>query len=95
MDPKFTDKILICVKCREEFVFTVSAQEYFAQRGYTEDPKRCKSCYMELKRKTRKRGDREVVDQELEMEISEEEPSGNGGNSALGNGNGGRPTNLR
>ena len=53
MESKFKDKVLICVDCNEEFVFTINAQEYFAQRGFNEDPKRCKSCYMELKRNRR------------------------------------------
>jgi len=44
------DKILICVECNEEFVFTVSAQEYFLERGISDDPKRCKFCYMALKK---------------------------------------------
>ena len=43
-------KILICVDCEEEFIFTAGAQEYFAEKGYTEDPKRCKHCYMIHKR---------------------------------------------
>jgi len=47
------DKILLCVECEEEFVFTVGAQEYFLERGITEDPKRCKSCYMKLKKERR------------------------------------------
>ncbi len=38
-------KILICVDCGEEFVFTASAQQYFADRGITGDPKRCRNCY--------------------------------------------------
>lgn len=58
MDTKFKHKILLCVDCSEEFVFTVSAQEYFAQKGFLEDPKRCKSCYLELKR-TRKHNERD------------------------------------
>ena len=58
VEHKFIDKILICIDCREEFVFTASAQEYFAGKGYTEDPKRCKSCYLELKR-TRRREEHE------------------------------------
>jgi len=52
-DSCLTDKILICVDCNEEFVFTVGAQEYFLERGITEDPKRCKSCYMTLKKEMR------------------------------------------
>jgi Probable zinc-ribbon domain len=52
-DSCLTDKILICVDCNEEFVFTIAAQEYFLERGITDDPKRCKSCYMTLKKDIR------------------------------------------
>ena len=45
----FSNSILICVDCGEEFVFTASAQQYFAERGFTEPPKRCKSCYNEYR----------------------------------------------
>ena len=45
----FSNSILICVDCGEEFVFTASAQEYFAERGFTDPPKRCKSCYNEYR----------------------------------------------
>jgi hypothetical protein len=48
-EPRF----LVCVECGEEFVFTTSAQDYFAEKGYTEDPKRCKHCYMLHKREKR------------------------------------------
>jgi hypothetical protein len=47
------DKVLICVDCNEEFVFTVSAQQYFLEKGFTEEPKRCKSCYTKLKKAKR------------------------------------------
>lgn len=53
MDTGLEPKILICVECGQEFVFTVNAQEYFAEKGYTEDPKRCKHCYMRHKREKR------------------------------------------
>jgi hypothetical protein len=49
-EERLKDKILICVDCNEEFVFTVAAQEYFLERGISEEPKRCKSCYMQLKK---------------------------------------------
>ena len=49
-EERLSDKILICVECNEEFVFTVAAQEYFLEKGISEEPKRCKSCYMKLKR---------------------------------------------
>ncbi len=49
----FEPRVLICCECEEEFVFTGAAQEYFAERGYTEDPKRCKSCYMHYKKAQR------------------------------------------
>jgi hypothetical protein len=47
------DKVLICADCGEEFVFTVDAQEYFLQKGFMEEPKRCKTCYTQRKKQKR------------------------------------------
>ena len=47
------DKVLICADCGEEFVFTVDAQEYFLEKGFMEEPKRCKTCYTQLKKQKR------------------------------------------
>ncbi len=44
------NRILICVECGEEFVFTVGAQEYFQEKGYHQSPKRCKACHSKYKR---------------------------------------------
>ena len=49
-------QILICVDCGEEFVFPVSAQEYFEERGYANNPKRCKSCHSHIKIKRDSKG---------------------------------------
>jgi len=40
----FTDKILQCSDCGATFTFTVEEQEFFANRGYTNEPKRCPVC---------------------------------------------------
>lgn len=40
----FTDRIINCLDCGVEFVFTAGEQDFFAQRGFTEAPKRCPSC---------------------------------------------------
>ncbi len=53
-EERLTDKILICADCNEEFVFTIAAQEYFLEKGISEEPKRCKSCYMKFKQNRRK-----------------------------------------
>ena len=39
----YTDKTLTCSDCGQEFTWTASEQEFFADRGFTE-PKRCSSC---------------------------------------------------
>jgi CxxC-x17-CxxC domain-containing protein len=39
----YTDKILVCADCTQQFVFTASEQDFYAQRGFSE-PKRCASC---------------------------------------------------
>lgn len=40
----FTDKKIICADCNQEFTFTVTEQEFYAQKGFTNDPKRCPDC---------------------------------------------------
>ena len=39
----YSDKTLTCEDCGQEFVFTASEQDFYAQRGFTE-PRRCASC---------------------------------------------------
>jgi len=40
----FDDKTIVCADCGQEFVHSVADQERYAQRGLTNDPKRCKPC---------------------------------------------------
>ena len=40
----FQDRTLTCVDCNESFVFTASEQEFHAEKGFQNDPKRCQSC---------------------------------------------------
>ncbi|MEP7158940.1 MAG: CxxC-x17-CxxC domain-containing protein [Chloroflexota bacterium] len=39
----YTDRAITCLDCGQEFTFTAGEQEFFAQRGFTEPPKRCPS----------------------------------------------------
>jgi CxxC-x17-CxxC domain-containing protein len=40
----FVDKSLQCSDCGATFTFSAEEQEYFAMKGYTNEPKRCQSC---------------------------------------------------
>jgi CxxC-x17-CxxC domain-containing protein len=40
----YTDRSLTCADCGQEFTFTAGEQEFYAQRGFSESPKRCVSC---------------------------------------------------
>jgi len=40
----FQDKTLTCIDCGQPFVFTAGEQEFFAQKGFQNEPKRCKTC---------------------------------------------------
>ena len=64
MDREMEPKILLCTECGEEFVFTSQAQIYFLERGYTEDPKRCKSCHTGYKKNQRNNNVKSNVDRE-------------------------------
>ncbi len=40
----YEDKTLICKECGAEFVFTAGEQEFYAEKGFENEPQRCKSC---------------------------------------------------
>ncbi|MBI4868432.1 MAG: zinc-ribbon domain containing protein [Candidatus Wallbacteria bacterium] len=40
----FEDKKVICRDCGKEFIFSAGEQEFFAQKGFTNAPSRCKPC---------------------------------------------------
>ncbi|HOJ77552.1 MAG TPA: zinc-ribbon domain containing protein [Bacillota bacterium] len=40
----YQDKNKECKECGQEFVFTASEQEFFASKGFTNEPGRCPSC---------------------------------------------------
>ena len=41
---EYHDKVLKCAECRPEFVFTAGEQMFFADKGFKNEPKRCKDC---------------------------------------------------
>lgn len=52
----YTDRSIACADCGQEFTFTAGEQEFYAQRGFTESPKRCPSC-RQIRKAQRNRGD--------------------------------------
>jgi hypothetical protein len=38
------DKNLVCQDCGSQFVFTVGEQEFYREKGFGNEPKRCKEC---------------------------------------------------
>ena len=49
----FEDKTLVCKECGKEFVFTAGEQEFYAERGFQNEPQRCKACRDARKNATR------------------------------------------
>jgi CxxC-x17-CxxC domain-containing protein len=47
----FADKTLTCRDCGTQFTFTSGEQEFYAQKGFDNEPTRCQNC-----RRTRKQG---------------------------------------
>ncbi len=41
---EFTDRVLKCVDCGAEFVFTAGEQLFFYDKQFKNDPKHCKQC---------------------------------------------------
>jgi len=40
----FADKSLQCSDCGATFTFTAGEQEFFASKGFTNEPRRCPAC---------------------------------------------------
>jgi CxxC-x17-CxxC domain-containing protein len=40
----YADKTLACRDCGQAFLFTSGEQEFFAQKGFTNEPSRCQDC---------------------------------------------------
>lgn len=40
----YQDETLICEDCGSEFIFTAGEQEFYAQKGLANKPKRCPDC---------------------------------------------------
>ena len=54
----YEDKILRCKDCGNEFVFTAGEQEFYAEKGFVNEPQRCKDC--RIARKNAIRANREM-----------------------------------
>lgn len=58
----FEDKTLVCAECGQNFTFTAREQEFYAEKGFTNEPKRCKNCRDARKNGGGERGSRTMYD---------------------------------
>jgi CxxC-x17-CxxC domain-containing protein len=40
----YVDRTITCVDCGVEFIHSAADQEFYAEKGFASDPKRCPSC---------------------------------------------------
>ena len=55
----YADKTITCRDCGMDFVFTAGEQEFYAQKGFTNEPTRCPSCRQQRKASGGGRGSRD------------------------------------
>jgi len=48
-----SDKNLNCSDCGAEFVFTQGEQDFYAEKGFTNEPRRCPDCRRQKKQERR------------------------------------------
>jgi CxxC-x17-CxxC domain-containing protein len=61
----YEDKTLVCRDCGREFTFTAGEQEFFAAKGFTNEPSRCPECRAARKQtrgSERRGGDRQMFE---------------------------------
>jgi hypothetical protein len=52
----YQDKSIKCSECGATFTFSAGEQEFYASKGFTNEPKRCAQC--RATRRTQRDGDR-------------------------------------
>lgn len=55
---EFQDKTLTCKECGKEFVFSAGEQEFYHEKGFENEPARCRDC--RNKRKRQGSGERQM-----------------------------------
>lgn len=58
----YSDKTLSCKDCGTEFLFSVSEQEFYAEKGFQNEPARCPECRSKRRRSRNERGERQMFD---------------------------------
>ena len=60
----YNDKTIVCKDCGQSFTFTASEQEFYAEKGFTNEPQRCKNCRTARKQSSPRggSGDRQMYD---------------------------------
>ena len=53
----YQDITLACKDCGKDFIFTAGEQEFYAEKGFKNQPQRCKEC--RIARKNQEKGERE------------------------------------
>lgn len=47
----YQDKVLVCQECGREFIWTAGEQEFYAEKGFVNEPRRCPECRAARKNK--------------------------------------------
>ena len=58
----YNDKTLICKDCGAEFIFSADEQAFYAEKGFENEPQRCKSCRAARKAARGEGGSRQMFD---------------------------------
>ena len=57
----YQDITLKCKDCGEDFVFTAGEQEFYAEKGFENEPARCKDCRVSRKASIREKRELHVL----------------------------------
>lgn len=57
----FNDKTLVCKDCGQNFNFAANEQEFYAEKGFTNEPQRCKSCRDARKQSSNRGGETRMM----------------------------------
>jgi CxxC-x17-CxxC domain-containing protein len=67
----FQDKTLKCKDCGCDFIFTTGEQEFYAEKGFENEPARCRDC-RDAKKRSREGGESQGAQREMHEAVCAE-----------------------
>ena len=69
----YEDKTLVCKDCGSDFIFTAGEQEFYAEKGFENEPLRCPDCRKARKESFKNKFIKNLIEEANKLDIDKDE----------------------